>query len=74
MKEGFEIVTADSVVESLRVFRDTYNERGKYLGFPNIHQHYSMQLGTCTDWTGYPRSGKTQVLMEMLLNTSMYYG
>jgi hypothetical protein len=74
MKEGFEIVTADSVVESLRVFRDTYNERGKYLGFPNIHKHYSMQLGTCTDWTGYPRSGKTQILMEMLLNTSMYYG
>lgn len=74
MKEGFELVKAESVVESLRVFRDTYNERGKYLGFPNIHKHYSMQLGTCTDWTGYPRSGKTQLLMELELNTSVYYG
>lgn len=39
-----------------------------------MHEHYSMQLGNCTDWTGYPMSGKTQVLMELLLNTSMYYG
>ena len=33
-----------------------------------------MQLGNCTDWTGFPMSGKTQVLMECLLNTSKFYG
>lgn len=33
-----------------------------------------MSLGNCTDWTGYPMSGKTQVLMELLINTSKFYG
>jgi len=33
-----------------------------------------MQLGNVTDWTGYPISGKTQFLMEMLMNTSVMYG
>jgi hypothetical protein len=33
-----------------------------------------MSLGNCTDWTGFPMSGKTQVLMECLMNTSRFYG
>jgi len=74
MKKGFEIVKPSQVVEDLKRHRDTYNERGKYLGFPSLNDLYTMQLGTCTDWTGFPRSGKTQVLMELLLNTSIYYG
>lgn len=72
--KGFKITKGSDVLGQLKKYRDTYNERGKYLGFPAIDEHYSMMLGTCTDWTGFPRSGKTQVLMELLLNTSMYYG
>lgn len=72
--KGFEIIEANQVREGLKKYRDNYNERGKYLGFDSIDRHYSMQLGTCTDWTGFPISGKTQVLMELLLNTSKYYG
>ena len=74
MKKGFKITQAVEVTEALIEYRDTYNEKGKYLGFENLNDLYTMQLGTCTDWTGFPRSGKTQVLMELLLNTSLYYG
>jgi hypothetical protein len=74
MKKGFKITQAVEVTEALIEYRDNYNDRGKYLGFENLNDLYTMQLGTCTDWTGFPRSGKTQVLMELLLNTSLYYG
>ena len=74
MKKGFKLTQAVEVTEALIEYRDNYNEKGKYLGFENLNDLYTMQLGTCTDWTGFPRSGKTQVLMELLLNTSLYYG
>ena len=72
--EGFKITESSDVSGLLTKYRDNYHTKGQYLGFPNIDEHYSMMLGTCTDWTGFPMSGKTQVLMELLLNTSMYYG
>ena len=74
MKKGFKITKAFEITEALIDYRDNYNEKGKYLGFDNLNDLYTMQLGTCTDWTGFPRSGKTQVLTELLLNTSLYYG
>jgi hypothetical protein len=67
---GFKITEAGDVITDLFKYRDTYNQKGKYLGFDKLHEHYSMSLGNCTDWTGFPMSGKTQVLMECLMNTS----
>jgi hypothetical protein len=72
--KGYNITKGFDVLDKLKKHRDTYNDKGKYLGFQSIENHYSMMLGTCTDWTGQPTSGKTQVLMELLLNTSKYYG
>lgn len=74
MLKGFEILKSADVFEGLLKYREQGALRGKYLGFERLDQHYTMALGTCTDWTGYPRSGKTQVLMECLLNTSKFYG
>ena len=73
MVKGFEIVGRD-VLKDLNDYRVNYNDRGRYLGFDSIDTHYSMQLGNVTDWTGFPMSGKTQILMECLLNTSIFYG
>ena len=73
MVKGFEIIKAD-IVKEVNDYRNTYHDKGKYLGFSNIDDYYTMQLGNVTDWTGYPMSGKTQVLMEVLLNTSKFYG
>jgi hypothetical protein len=74
MDNGYKITEIGDVIDKLFTYRDTYNEKGKYLGFKTLHEYYSMSLGNCTDWTGYPMSGKTQVLMELLINTSMFYG
>lgn len=72
--KGFKITSGSDVISKLQSYRKTYNDKGKFLGFPLVDNHYSMQLGNCTDWTGYPISGKTQFLMEMLMNTSVMYG
>ena len=74
MIKGFKLVEQSDVLNSLLDYRVNYNDKGVYLGFDNLHEHYSMMLGTCTDWSGFPASGKTQVLMEILLNTSKMYG
>ena len=71
--EGFKVTEPNDVINQLKTYRDKYHERGKYLGFESLDKHYSMQLGNCTDWTGFPMSGKTQVLMELLVNASMFY-
>lgn len=73
MVKGFDIVKRD-VLKDLKKYRVNYNDKGKYVGFKAIEDYYTMQLGNVTDWTGYPMSGKTQVLMEVLVNTSVLYG
>lgn len=72
--KGFELTQAADVTSKLINYRKTYHDKGMYLGWEKVDQFYSMQLGNCTDWTGFPMSGKTQVLMECLLNTSIFYG
>jgi hypothetical protein len=59
---GFKVTEPQDVLNSLFNYRDNYHEKGVYLGFEKIDEFYSMQLGNCTDWTGFPMSGKTQVL------------
>jgi hypothetical protein len=72
--KGYKITQPADVYPKLQEYRKHYHDKGVYLGWEAFHEHYSMQLGNCTDWTGYPMSGKTQVLMECLLNTSLWYG
>jgi hypothetical protein len=72
--KGFKVTKAHEVIDDLFRYRNNYNEKGKYLGFEGMDEYYSMSLGNCTDWTGFPMSGKTQVLMECLMNTSRFYG
>jgi hypothetical protein len=45
-----------------------------YCGFKSLAPHYSVHEGGRTDWTGYPGSGKTELLLEVLNNCSEYYG
>lgn len=69
-----KIINANNIFTNLCEYRAKGALRGVYLGFPNIHKHYSMALPGVTDWTGFPQSGKTQILMELLLNTSVFHG
>jgi len=45
-----------------------------YCGFKKLAPLYSVHEGGRTDWTGYPGSGKTELLLEVLNNTSEWYG
>lgn len=74
MIKGFEIVGGSKVSESILKYREKGALRGVYLGFPIFHEYYTMSLPGCTDWTGFPASGKSEYLLEMLLNTSLFYG
>lgn len=73
MKNGFELLTMANTHEDLMKYRENGAIRGNYLGFPQLHQHYSMSLPGCTDFTGFPASGKSEFLLELLLTTSEFY-
>jgi hypothetical protein len=45
-----------------------------YVGFKQLAPYYSIHEGGRTDWTGYPGSGKTELLLECLNNTAQWYG
>jgi hypothetical protein len=72
--KGFDIVKSVDIFNDVVKYAKQGALRGQYLGFPSIEEYYTMSLPGVTDWTGFPRSGKTQVLMEFLLNTSEFYG
>lgn len=74
MIKGFEILNSQNTSEDLLKYRENGAIRGKYLGFPILHENFSMSLPGCTDFTGFPASGKSEFLLELLLNTSLFYG
>lgn len=74
MKKGFEVLNRENTREDLLKYRESGALRGKYLGFPFLEEHYTMALPGVTDFTGFPASGKSEFLLELLLNTSLFYG
>lgn len=72
--QGFTLVNPSDIFENVVEYAVKGALKGVYLGFPNIHEFYTMSLPGVTDWTGFPNSGKSQLLMEVLLNTSLFYG
>lgn len=72
--KGFKILDYNDVQGPLEVFHKEGAKLGKYVGFDSFNDLYSMKESGCTDWTGYPQSGKTEMLLEMLFNTSEFYG
>lgn len=71
---GFEILNAQNSHDDLLEYWGKGALRGVYLGFPELHEYYTMSLPGVTDWTGFPQSGKSEILLELLLNTSLFYG
>jgi len=74
MKKGFEILDNNNSRDSLLKYRENGAIRGKFLGFPLLDEFYTIALPGCTDITGFPASGKSEFWLELLLNTSLYYG
>lgn len=74
LPQGFEILNYQNSVDSLKKYREKGALRGVFLGFPFLDEHYTMATPGTTDWTGYGGSGKTEFVLELLLNTSLFYG
>jgi len=74
VKNGFEIATYGNTRDAIMKYREQGALRGIYLGFPVFHDNYTMSLPGCTDWSGTPQSGKSEFLLEMLLNSSIFQG
>lgn len=69
-----DILKEKDIIEPLL---DLYHNGGGktfYLGFNSLSPYYSIKEGGCTDWVGYPTSGKTELLLECLKNTAEWYG
>ena len=72
--KGFGIATYQDTRDEMMKYRERGALRGVYLGFPILHENYTMSLPGCSDWTGKPQSGKSEFVLELLLNTSLFYG
>lgn len=70
---GFKILEFKDVSESLEHLHEHGWDSGKFVGFDCFRPHYNMILGGCTDWTGYPSSGKTELVLELLFNMSHFH-
>ncbi len=74
MIKGFKILKFEDVEEGLTDYHLHGARPGVFLGFENMRKFYSMREEGVTDWTGLPQSGKTELLLECLFNTSIQYG
>lgn len=74
MINGYKIIKIDDISTKLEEYHRLGAKTGVYLGFKSIEDYYSMRQDSVTDWTGYPQSGKTELLLECLYNTSTFYG
>jgi hypothetical protein len=72
-EKDFKLLEFKDIESGIETLHEKGWDTGKYLGFPAIAAHYNMLPGSCTDWTGYPQSGKTELCLEFLLNTTEFY-
>lgn len=71
---GYNKIYLDDCFNEVLNLRGLKEERGLYVGFPILHNYYSIVHGSCTDITGSPTSGKSQFLLEILINMAQFYG
>jgi hypothetical protein len=67
------ILQESEIKDSLHDYYKTGGGNSFYVGFNTLSKHYSIKEGGVTDWTGYPGSGKTELLLECLTNCSKWY-
>lgn len=70
---GYKILQYNDISEQVEKLHEHGWDSGRYVGFPCFENHYNMLEDGCTDWTGYPSSGKTELLLELLFNMTKFY-
>lgn len=72
--KDFKIIEFNDIQKELELYHQHGAKKGLDLGFDCMEGYYSMREDGCTDWTGIPQSGKTELLLECLFNTSQFKG
>lgn len=72
--KGFKIVDFNSYQKEITDYHKHGAKPGIDLGFDSVAPYYNMREHGCTDWTGLAQSGKTTLLLEFLLTSSLFYG
>jgi len=72
--KGYKILEFSDIDKDLEIYHRTGGNPGVYLGFKSFKDYYTMRQNSVTDWTGIPQSGKTELMLECLFNTSSFYG
>jgi len=68
-----DIIKETEIKERLKEYYHTGGGTTFYLGHKTLGQFYSIKEGGCTDWSGLPGSGKTEVLLDSLKFCSRHY-
>lgn len=72
--KGYKVIEFGDISDGLDQYHKNGANPGLYLGFNSMEPFYSMREDSCTDWTGLPQSGKTELMLECLYNVSDFYG
>lgn len=67
-------IKLDDCYKEVLNLRGSQFNRGLYVGFPKLHDFYSVVDGSSTDVTGSPTAGKTEFVLELLINLAQFYG
>lgn len=68
-----DIIKENEIRERLKDYYHNGGGKTFYLGHKDLGQYYSIKEGGCTDWSGLPGSGKTEVLLDSLKFCSRHY-
>lgn len=68
-----DIIKEIEIKERLRDYYHTGGGTTFHLGWSGLGGLYSIKEGGCTDWSGLPGSGKTEVLLDSLKFCSRHY-
>lgn len=69
-----KLVRLNSITDRLFDLRKNGNYPGQSTGFTKLNPYYTIRRGNTTYITGYPTSGKTQLYIQLMCNTSHLYG
>lgn len=69
-----KILTTQDIMEKMHDFYKNGAKPPISLEMGTFSNHYGVKLGSCTDITGYPYSGKSLLLKEIIINSHLKAG
>jgi len=69
-----DILDINGIKDGLNDYYEQGGGKTFYAGFNALSNHYNIKEGGVTDWSGYPGSGKTELLLQVLVNSTKWYG